>query len=227
MENFDITTHKNPMNAEHSEKFGEYCQLFRIVTPVIDPGDILEVEQFFSGYGKIGNAKVNFYTSDDIFKPEKSIIYHSLGKAKDGGHKFGTAHSKFNHTGICFDLSKGFRQQGWKESTYFFDVGNTPVPQVSTEMKIGGYPPMMYKLYTQKKIRPGTYTLEFNFTYFNGDRWHCDKKSIEFKVRNFLERHSTKIGVLALVASIVVILSSGVIPFINSMIEFIKDLPLK
>ncbi len=224
MNNFDISKNKKPFNAANANKAGSYRQLFRIGKPVIDPGETLEIEQYFSGYGIIGNSKVNFYTSDDIYDPKKSTVYHSLGDDNERGLAFGVAKSGFTKLGMSLDLSSGIMQPGWKRKTYFFDIGNTLAPQISTEMQLGDSPPILYKLKTRKNIKPGNYSLEFNFTYFNGERWDCDKKNIEFKVRNFLERRSTLIGVLALIASIAVIISSGLIPILKQLIPLFIEL---
>lgn len=75
--------------------------------------------------------------------------------------------------------------------------------------------PLKYNLYTKKKIKPGVYYLEYCFTYFDGNSWRNSSKTIDFKVRNYLERNDVLIGFLAMFASVVAIIGLAVIPLIN------------
>lgn len=206
---------KCPRKAENAEKPGSYKQAFRIITPVIDRGDQIEIEQFFSGYGKIENAKLLFYTSDDFFDSKKSKIYASLGP-KDGGIAFGVHSYEFESTGKHFDLSSGFRYKKWNDSSMFFDNSSSEMkaPIISTEMKIREAP-FKYSLLTKKSIKPGKYNIQFIFSYFNGEKWYTDSQIVEFKVRNFLERYDVPIGWVALIASSVAITTLAIIPLIK------------
>jgi len=131
-----------------------------------------------------------------------------------GKVNFGNAEDMFDQTGMHFDMSEGFKYRKWKDSNYFFDIGQTKAPQISTEYKIQNAP-FTYKFLTKKKIRPGVYHLEFCFTYFNGTEWKSDSRTIEFTVRNFLEKHDVLIGSLALFASIVAIIGIAIIPLVK------------
>lgn len=88
-------------------------------------------------------------------------------------------------------------------------------------MKINDDAPFKYELTTKKSIKPGDYSLQFILTYYNGETWKSDSQSVEFKVRNFLERNDVLIGVFALVASIIAIVTVGIIPLINWIFEII------
>lgn len=64
---------------------------------------------------------------------------------------------------------------------------------------------MNFELKTLKNIRPGNYSIDIVFTYFNGVSWCATSNRVSFKVQNFLERHGTLIGWIAVVASILAI----------------------
>jgi len=58
MKNITKIDSDKPRNAKNWDKPGSYKTIFRVLSPVLDRGDMLEVEQFFSGYGEIENAKL-------------------------------------------------------------------------------------------------------------------------------------------------------------------------
>jgi len=69
-----------PRNGENAEKAGAYEQCLKLITPVIHPGDIIEIEQYFTGYGEISGAKIAFYPSSEIFDRDNSHIIKASKK---------------------------------------------------------------------------------------------------------------------------------------------------
>lgn len=63
------------------------------------------------------------------------------------------------------------------------------------------YAPLEYHLKTSRKIKPGDYTLEFVFTYFNGKKWCSSVRTIQFRVQNILERYQILIGFVVVVGT--------------------------
>lgn len=118
-----------------------------------------------------------------------------MGKS-DEGMFFGNLKYFFETTAFTTQLN-GPIQEGWGEPTMFFDPVESA--SISTELKIREAP-FKYSLLLLKKIKPGEYTLDFFFTYYNGEKWVCSKEQVKLKVRNFFERHAgglTTFGVIA------------------------------
>lgn len=199
-----------PRTGKFAERPGSYEQAIRVLTPVISSGETVEVEQYFTGYGEIKSAKVVFYPSDDFFDSKVSYILNSIKEKTKDVLVFGGNKTRFESTGVTFGL-QGFMKEGWEESTLFIDTGDGPAPQVLTETK-QDEAPFKYVLTTLRTIKPGTYYLEFYFTYFNGEVWKSSSKKIEFRVQNFFERHDVVIGWLALAATISALARFIVVP---------------
>jgi hypothetical protein len=191
-------------NGDFAGEPGAYEQGVRLKKPVIDKGETVEVEAFVFGYGEIKSGKISVLFSDEIFDSTKSVVYHSLGKT-DKGLFWGA--SKAPVIGIGFTMGlRGVRDPNWPDehpSTMFLDAAApTPgtAPVISTE-SFWLTAPMSLKLKTKDNIKPGKYTVEFFLTYFDGKTWKTSSKRAEFTVRNFIEKHAVKIGVMALVAT--------------------------
>jgi hypothetical protein len=206
-----------PRTGKYSGKFGAYEQALRIKTPVISPGEKIEIEQYFTGYGEIKSAKGVFYPSDDVFDKKKSYVLVGLKEKEKDLFVFGGERKTFTDTGITFSFA-GFIKDGWDESTLFVDIGEGEPPQILTETKQDNAP-FEYHLETNQNIRPGTYFIEFCFTYYNGNVWCSSSKTAEFKVQSFFERHDTLIGLVALAATISALVRFAIIPMASWIME--------
>ncbi|MEZ9739850.1 hypothetical protein AB4283_19990 [Vibrio splendidus] len=191
---------EKPRMGAFASSDGSYEQVLRLLTPVVDPGDEVIVEQLFTGYGEIKHAKLTFYPNDDAFFPDKSYILNGLYEKEENLFVFGKDKHKFENTGVTFGFG-GMKADSWDESTLFFDVGGEESLQILTETK-QIEAPFKYVLCTKNNLKPGTYSLEYYFTYFNGTSWKSSTRKIDFKVRNFLERHDVLIGYIAIAASL-------------------------
>jgi hypothetical protein len=210
---------EKPRMGAYADSDGSYEQVLRLLTPVVDPGDDVIVEQLFTGYGEIKHAKLTFYPNDDVFFPDKSYILNGLYEKESNLWVFGKDKHKFENTGVTFGFG-GMKTDSWDESTLFFDVGGDDSLQILTETK-QDEAPFKYVLRTKKDLKPGTYSLEYYFTYFNGSSWKSSTRKIDFKVRNFLERHDVLIGSIAIVASISALVRFVVIPLGQWLCSFI------
>lgn len=210
-----------PRVGKNSDKSGAYQQCIKLITPVIHQGDKVELEHYFTGYGEIDGAKVAFYPSSEIFDDDNSFIINGIkeegGKILNGGNSH-----PFTDTGVIIHM-QGIKKNDWKSSTQFFDITDGDLPQLYTEIK-NEVAPIKYELTTKKSIKPGIYSLEFVFTYFNGSCWISSSKSIEFKVQNFLERYAIQIGMLAGLASLSALVRFAVIPLFNELVKIVGKL---
>jgi hypothetical protein len=210
-----------PRIGKNSEKSGAYEQCIKLITPVIHQGDMVKLEQYFTGYGEIDGVKIAFYPSSEIFEGDSSFIINGI-KKEDGKIMNGGNHHPFTDTGVIMHM-QGIEKSDWKSSTQFFDVSDGDLPQLYTETK-QVVAPFQYDLKTKKSVKPGIYGLEFVFTYFNGSCWVSSTKNVEFKVQNFFERYANQIGILAVLASLSALVRFAVIPLFNELIKIIGKL---
>ena len=100
---------------------------------------------------------------------------------------------------------QGVRTSGWTRPSSFFDVDNQIPPTIASEMMLNEKPPVQYHLRLKKNAKPGEYNVIFNFTYFNGAEWKSAVARVDYKVRNYVQKHellTTVFGIIAAVATI-------------------------
>jgi hypothetical protein len=182
-----------PRTKPHASAPGSYEVAVKIAKPLITPGELLEVDLFFSGYGEILQPKIFFFPSARVFDVSKSSIRSGLHRDEDGSIKWGGQISKISavdpvHIGIM-----GLEYGNWAEPTAFFDAddnGNS----VFTEYLTDGHAPISLSFQTNNAVEPGKYYIELTFTYFDGQKWRSSLKRIEFTLTSFLERHQRKLA---------------------------------
>ena len=215
-----------PRTGKFAEKNGAYEQVLKLSTPIIDSGDTVTIEQFFTGYGEISAHKITFFPSDKIFNSESYISYGFTEVEGEGEEDivkfvFGLNKSMFDGIGVTFELG-GLKSEGWDDETIFFDESDNSTRQIATEVQ-HVEAPVKYVLKTKKTIKPGKYSLEFNFIYYNGESWKSSQRVIHFHVRNFLEKYSVLIGTIAITASLSAIVRLAAIPLWNILQEVNYD----
>jgi hypothetical protein len=194
-----VCTGAVPRAGNSADVPGAYEQALRVQQSVINPGGTITVSQFFTGYGEIHGSKVVFYPSDDLFNSKQSYVLCDM-HVIEGKHVFGAKKRPIDWRGCTFGLL-GLSAEPWARSTLFVDTTMGDVPQILTETS-NPEPPFKYHLVTNKDVRPGTYSLEFYFTYFNGQAWKSSGKKVDFKVQTVFERYQVPLAVFGLLASI-------------------------
>lgn len=198
----DIENSVRPRDGESSERPGAYNIVTVGNVSVVDPGQMLAFEQYVTGYGEVGAGKVVVFLSPDLIDVKKSTIHHSIGII-DSQLEFGVTSYPIEENSFAFTFG-GLKAVKWKSSTLFFDSNNSNPPFLITEKSIGkkNRAPFSYNIKLRKDIKPGDYSMDFYFTYFNGDKWNCVKEQVKFKVRNIFERHAVKFSYLAVAATL-------------------------
>ncbi|WP_171051967.1 hypothetical protein [Vibrio rotiferianus] len=207
-----------PRMGKYADEIGAYHLASRVFSKTINPGEIFEFEQYITGYGDIQTPKIQCYISSEIFDRERSFVINSI--KRDGNEiSFGSQSDKIGEEGFTCHLS-GVQAAEWEESTLIFDrSGSTNGSKaVFTESKANNAP-FHYKLKLKDDVKSGDYSIDFYFTYYDGHRWQCSKESVDFKVRNFFEKHAKVISSLAIVATSLSILRFGVIPCLKWLIS--------
>lgn len=221
MNMLDVVNFKDkPRTGKYADEIGAYHLASRVFSKTINPGEVFEFEQYITGYGDIRVAKIRCYISYEIFDKKNSVAINSI---KNDGDviSFGNQEDGVGDEGFLCHLS-GVQAPGWDESTMVFDRGEDTKGSASvfTEFKVKNAP-FHYKLKLKNDVKPGEYTIDFYFTYYDGHRWQCNKESVDLKVRNFFERNSKIISSLAIIATGLSIIRFGVLPFFKWIMSFI------
>lgn len=198
----EISESEKPRNGEGYERPGAYNIATVGNLSVADPGAKLKFEQYITGYGEIKGAKIVVFLSPDLIDIKESIIQHSLGGVGNE-LKFGVGKFPIENNSFAFTFG-GMAAKKWKSETMLFDINNSSPPFIATEQFIGldKTAPFTYSIKLRDDIKPGDYSMDFYFTYFNGDKWSCVKEQVKFKVRNIFERYSVWFSLLAVVATL-------------------------
>ncbi|WP_144084428.1 hypothetical protein [Pseudomonas monteilii] len=220
--------------APNGEKPGSYQLATRIDKQIINPGDTLEFEQYITGYGEIKNSKIQVYISTGAFNLKQSYVTSSLRKDIINGdtrYSWGNQRDPLSDIGYTM-LPAGITLNSAPElgSAMIFDAqmfqNNTPStePILMSEMKVIKAP-FEYHLISKKDITPGDQYIDFYFTYFNGEKWTTNKERVNFKVRNFFERHTTLTTSLAIIASLSAITRFIILPIYDYTTSYINQHP--
>ena len=203
---------------------GRYGLVIRLSYDVIDPGDSIEIEVFFSGYGEIVSSKAVFYPSPGIVDndPEKSYAVYGMGTNEQGLSVWGSERVPLLSEGNSFFFCGGLQANNWPCPTIYFDDRKAPgppdPPQVSTEVKLAGCAPLHVYLTTPRKVRPGSHSLHFLYTYFTGVTWESSSETVHFTIRNFYQRNEGRVWFLGAVAAFL-----GIVIAIWTIISWIVD----
>ena len=194
-----------PREGDHAEEIGSYGLAIRLHNSVIDPGDTVEVEIFFSGYGQITSSKLVFYTSPNLIDTDSGMSYILTGLDEEEDRKATWGHQRIpiDPTGTALDMSdSGLALRNWCKATSYFDVCQTPLPTIATEQKLRGYAPVHLFLKTKKSARPGMHSLQFLYTYYDGRQWRSYSETIQYTLRSFYQRHEMKVWLLGAIAAL-------------------------
>lgn len=200
-----------------AEETGAFSILLRTSGKSANPGSVLTVECYVTGYGVIRAAKLLALCPYGILEPGKSQVHDSfgpIGKQSDGSPQWG-----FGRLSRPYDEGKGpvvfmgIRTSGFDETTAFFDLNfasrdraQMPSEVLATEMKIGRAP-VEYELHLSKKARTGDHTLQIALTYFNGHDWCISEKEISFRVSTWWERNQGWLSVVGVVVGVIGLLA--------------------
>lgn len=193
-----VTDTNKPLNGTNHNKPGHYEIVTRFNQSILDPGDTLEIEIYFTGYGKIEGAKLYVSASADVFVAETSKIYQ--GMEIIGERLVFGAHEVSFPSSVSIISFRGMSRPAWNMTTSFFDLMLGEPPTISTECKLERAP-VELKLPLRNDVRAGSYYFTFVLTYYNGNKWVSAKNMVDFSVRNLLQRNEGKTAIIAFMAA--------------------------
>ena len=164
------------------------------------------VPEFLSMYPSSEKKEKPEYNVDSEKKEKPkyksyALYQYNSGETKDRFLGLGIVRSM---PGYYFNPDKK-RLNEIKEDTRFQDEIKKNVfkvaPRMYSELCIDEIAPVRLNLETKKDVRPGTYSIDIYFTYFNGKEWRIAEKQVSFKVQNVFERNELWIQIFGFIAS--------------------------
>lgn len=194
-----VESRDDPRVGMNTDMPGNYFLAIQNLTKSVIQGKELRFQALFMGDGCIDHPKILLTPSATIFDAERSIIRNNLSIVDDDSFETAASNNNFDPKGCTILLSGGQEHDEWELSTYFFDLNpqkktaETASPistnQVATDKRKLTSSPFTFALKSRKRTRPGNYSVDIQFTYFNGLEWKSDSKVIQFRVLNFIEKY--------------------------------------
>lgn len=191
---------EKPRSGQFYEKDGSYKMAIRVSSAVVDRGGLLHIEVYFCGYGEIESAKFIVYPALDVFDVNASYIYSDLKRHSNGKTYWGGKETLIGAVGktVCFP----------NKTPYFFDINDNKeaARQLITETQQKNpegdtFAPIQLKLQVKKNVRPGSYSIQLLFNYYNGSLWDTSGESVNFTVRNIYQRYEGSVWILGIIVS--------------------------
>ena len=201
-----VENHDDRSVGLNTEGTGTYCLIIQKLTPAVGKGKPLKFQTLFRGDGLIEHPKMLLTPSRTVFDAEKSTIRNNLSIVDGESLTIAASNNNFGPKGCSISLRRGEERDDWELSTFFFDLDPpkklhesdaTPKSEEPvTGKKNLTSSPFSFSLRTKKRARPGNYTIDIQFTYFNGQEWKSESRLIQFKVLNFFEKYTELIGLV-------------------------------
>lgn len=192
-----VESRDDPRVGINADNPGTYFLAIQNLTKTISKGKELRFQALFTGGGHIDHPKILLTPSEIVFEAERSIIRNNLSIVDDDSFETAASNNNFDPKGCSILLQRGHEHDEWELSTYFFDLnpprkigeiaGSISTP-VAPDRKLTSSP-FTFELKSNKRTRPGRYTLDIQFTYFNGREWKSDSKVVQFRVLNFFGKY--------------------------------------
>lgn len=206
-----VETGPLPQNASNAEDPGAYRLSIQSQVRAVKPGTEVKLHVFLVGYGRLDAAKVSFFAPPLFLDENQSLVSHSLGESpSDGRLIFGVIDSPVTKSSAVILTSGGLEKDGWRAPSLVFDFPK-PARGESVGVTVAETalrnPPLVYKLKTMGKVKPGSYQLELFLTYSNGFHWETNSSQCSIVVASWLERHELlawSVGtMIALIAALI------------------------
>ena len=195
----------HPQNKANFEKPGKYELVLRMDKNEIEAGDSVTMELYITGYGHFGLGKLFFLPTMNWYDLEHSTLITGM-QVDQIKHQFFWGHDTASLNAQGFLLTLGGVEYPDTSITIFIDAESIKQDlSISTEYKIKKLPPFLFKFATLSDLEPGNYTVNFVFTYFNGQDWQNSQQTGTIKIKNVFERNvrwTWFFGILALISII-------------------------
>ncbi|RJP93670.1 MAG: hypothetical protein C4518_05655 [Desulfobacteraceae bacterium] len=209
---------------------GAYTVGIKISSPIIDREEEQKIYINVSGNGLINSSKLAFFAPNNLIDPDKEAKFcynYEFGTLQNNYTIKSTSETVFIDGRFydCLDnndkeVPKKTEDIDFRSGRIRFETSNKPEeskPDVTVQEKIRTYfnkifppkkdelsqvAPIILSFYIDKDARPGPHSIQFIYTYFNGENWVSDSKNAEFIVTSFYEQHATLINVILFIIGI-------------------------
>jgi len=208
-----------PRQKENHEKPGYYQMVVLPDKRVLNKGDEINIDLYFTGYGEIGLSKVYISVSSDIFDRENSIFRTSLdqkGRVMSWGASSGTITPL-----TVVNLNGGIqflKNDTVKYFTQYIDMkpdfGDL---NILTEYRFT-YAPLSFHLKLREDVEPSNYIISFYYTYYNGMEWKGSTSEVPLKVNSLFEKYTDILIISGWVFALI-----AIFPVLSATGEFIYN----
>ena len=215
-----LNPNRSPRSGLYHDVTGSYQPVIVIDNTVADRDKLLKGRLYFSGYGRISQAKVAVFAPRNIFVESESrwkagfkpVAANGLPVSQTNpaiGYEIGeTVHNR-SDVGVIH-LSAAIIVQGQGPIVDLFSDSDANAQlndkhTIYSEMS-NSTAPLSFELKIRKDCKPGTHEISIIFTYFDGENWKSVFFKAPFVVRNILQRYDWQIALTALSASAIAIL---------------------
>ncbi|MBS1748444.1 MAG: hypothetical protein JST63_00915 [Bacteroidetes bacterium] len=204
--NFNDDALKLPRVKKDYQYPGSYQIVGSLTKSKIYNNDTTYLNIYISGYGHIGNAKMFYSVSGQIFKPtstmHSSLIVDTITRKGQAIFDFGSHVDSLNTKAITLTF-KGANLPGWGYPTSFFDINDDDSSStvILTENSLN--PPVLLKLYSKDDLSSGDYYITLCLTYFNGKEWKTSNQILPVHVNTFFENYPAFIPTISVIALII------------------------
>ena len=180
----------------------------KLRTPRINPGNSIEIEVFITGSGLIKQNKLYISWSLPylINASDPGVLECCIKIAKDSttgkmsplsGSKYLEAF-KLSPIGATVVLNEG----------NFMDIPKqsgppNALPRIMCENMWDGLSPLLLKVNTSPKARPGDYEITLVLMYFDGTNIQADQKNVVVHVKDWIERNPIAIPIIGIIISVI------------------------
>jgi hypothetical protein len=201
-----------------------YVLIPKLLTPIIDPGEQIEIEIYLTGSGELAANKLVIILSSKhlVNHTEPGKIQFSMGIEtidETTGEGFlitgdeltnsGQGSHDLNVTGLTIRVSEA----------YFHKSSEDDMPgylnQIYGEGTFDDVAPFVLTINTREKIPKGDYSIDMAFTYSDRDSQEMttDHKVVTVHVTDFIEKHSMILSLGAIIGTIVSV-AGILLPFV-------------
>lgn len=208
---------KAPRIKKNFDKVGHYEIGISLNKSILNRGDEVQGNLFFTGYGKIGLSKVAIYPSSAGLFDSSSKFYTSFGK-HNGLLKWGIDSFNIGSSSPGWVMTLGGIQLDSTHDYYWDRYPNDSSDLLIITEMILGKAPLLIKLKLKNDVEPGEYKISFLYTYFDGQQWQGSTQTSEFKVNSFSEQYATPIAIIGVIIGLF-----SLFPLVESGLDYYKS----
>jgi hypothetical protein len=144
---------RGPRTQPNAAAPGSYEVALRVANPLVAPGETVQADVFFSGYGEISQAKLFLFPSSSVFAIGSCTVRSGLLLSNHQITWGADPRAISANEPLLINFS-GVKHPDWADSTCFVD-GTSDTNLVYTEMPLGGHAPVEMRFATSSAISTG------------------------------------------------------------------------